>query len=393
MEVSASMRKPPQWKIVGFILYDSGIEMTLHEINEHPLMLKWYETSKARFPRQQTQRRLDMRVDRRYSHVTSTRERNHLIFGKSLDSKFFLTDEGRSYIESSVLPEFGGKGWMESTQLPDLFDEALIVGTSVWDLILGEARKYIHEDKEFKSQRQNTPYNVIEATFDAIIVGRVNGGDNVRISRQLFVSKAKLVEEYGPIDDKEISTTTAIKTSIVELHPYLSYHDDSTVRFRRRKTSSVSEIDISLEKTESHEDFDVSSIEEARERIVKAINIRRGQGKFRRELLAAYDGKCCVTDCDTKEVIEAAHIVPYRGAKTNDVRNGLILRSDLHTLFDRCMIWIDTESWSLVIDPELRSSQYSKLHGSKINLPSDQAKWPSIDALNQHKELCDPSFD
>jgi hypothetical protein len=316
-----------------------------------------------------------------------------LIFGKSLDSKFFLTDGGRSYIESSVLSEFGGTEWVDFDQLPELADETLFLGTSVWDLILGEARKYIRENKVFKSQRQNTPYNVTEATFDAITVGRVNGGDNVSISRKQFVSKAQLVEEYGPIDDKEISTTTAIKTSIVELHPYLSYHDDFSVRFRRRKTSSVSEIDTSLEKTESREDFDVSSLEEARERIVRAINIRRGQGKFRRELLTAYSGKCCITGCDTNEVIEAAHIIPYRGAKTNDVRNGLLLRSDLHTLFDRCMIWIDTESWSLIIDPELKSSQYSNLEGVKINLPEDQAKWPSIDALNQHKELCDPSFD
>lgn len=387
------MRKPPQWKLVGFILYDSGIEMTLQEINEHPLMEKWYETSKARFPRQQTQRRLDMRVDRRFSHVTSTRERNHLIFGKSEDSKFFLTDDGRSYIEASVLPEFEDTEWMESNQLPDLFDEFLIIGMSVWDLILGNAKKHAREGKVFTSQRQGTPYNVIAVHPEEITVGRINGGDNVRISRSLFVSKAKLVEEYGPLDDKEISTTTAIKTSIVELHPYLSYHDDLRVRFRRRKTSSVSEIDTSLEKTENREEFDVSSIEEARERIVKAINIRRGQGKFRRELLEAYDGKCCITNCDTQQVIEAAHIIPYQGAKTNDVRNGLILRSDLHTLFDRCMIWIDTESWSLVIDPELSSSHYSQLDGSKINLPNDQARWPSIDALNQHRELCDPSFD
>ena len=125
------MRKPPQWKLAGIILYESKVVMTLHEINEHPLMLKWYESSKARFPRQQTQRRLDMRVDRKFSHVTSTRDGNHLIFGKSLESKYFLTDEGRSYIESSVLPEFGGTEWVDFDQLPELVDETIVVGTSV----------------------------------------------------------------------------------------------------------------------------------------------------------------------------------------------------------------------------------------------------------------------
>ncbi len=60
-----------------------------------------------------------------------------------------------------------------------------------------------------------------------------------------------------------------------------------------------------------------------------AIMRRQGQGRFRQQLLDAYDGRCCMTACDVEPVLEAAHISPYRGEHTNRVWNGLLLRADL----------------------------------------------------------------
>ena len=105
------MPKPPQWKIAGLILFESQRRMALTEINSHNLMKKWYSTSSAKTPRQQTQRRLDMRVDLRYTHVTSKRDKKHLIFGKTEDSRFFLTNEGLDFIRNIVLPEVDNTDW------------------------------------------------------------------------------------------------------------------------------------------------------------------------------------------------------------------------------------------------------------------------------------------
>ena len=49
-----------------------------------------------------------------------------------------------------------------------------------------------------------------------------------------------------------------------------------------------------------------------------------------------------MTECDVRETLEACHIYPYMGPKTNHIQNGIILRSDLHTLYDRGLIGIDT---------------------------------------------------
>src|SRR2546425_2776567 len=51
----------------------------------------------------------------------------------------------------------------------------------------------------------------------------------------------------------------------------------------------------------------------------------RGQPEFRRKLLAAYGGRCAVSGCDAAEVLEAAHVVPYRGPGTNQVWSGFEL--------------------------------------------------------------------
>ncbi len=48
----------------------------------------------------------------------------------------------------------------------------------------------------------------------------------------------------------------------------------------------------------------------------------------------AYGGRCAVTNCDIEDVLEAAHISPYNGPSTDQVYNGLLLRTDIHTLFD-----------------------------------------------------------
>jgi predicted restriction endonuclease len=77
--------------------------------------------------------------------------------------------------------------------------------------------------------------------------------------------------------------------------------------------------------------------------------------KFRARLLAAYDNKCCMTGTAATDVLEAAHIQPYSDLGTNSVTNGLLLRSDLHVLFDLFMISVDPESRLIYCSERIRS--------------------------------------
>lgn len=137
--------------------------------------------------------------------------------------------------------------------------------------------------------------------------------------------------------------------------------------------------------TDVAEAFDPTSAEDVAERIDRSIKLRRGQPEFRQSLLAAYGGRCAITGCDADAVLEAAHIVAYSGARTNHVQNGLLLRADIHTLFDRHLIAVDTTAWTVVLHPSLMKGSYRSLAGNRLALPKDKAASPSVAALGEHR--------
>jgi hypothetical protein len=130
--------------------------------------------------------------------------------------------------------------------------------------------------------------------------------------------------------------------------------------------------------------FDPSSIEDARERVAASIVRRRGQQAFREALLQRYHGRCVVTGCDVVAVLEAAHIVPYQGAGTNHPENGLLLRADIHTLFDLGLLTI-SENLRVLVHPSLLATTHGDLDGRALLLPPDSAASPSASALAQHR--------
>jgi hypothetical protein len=127
--------------------------------------------------------------------------------------------------------------------------------------------------------------------------------------------------------------------------------------------------------------FDPSDLEDARNRILAAIVVRQGRGVFREKLLVAYKRRCAVTACDVVEALEAAHVVPYLGPSTDHVGNGLLLRADIHTLFDLSLLAVDPKDYRLLVSKSLKRSCYELLAGQVIQLPEDEADYPSRKAL------------
>ncbi|RAO63877.1 HNH endonuclease [Micromonospora saelicesensis] len=130
-------------------------------------------------------------------------------------------------------------------------------------------------------------------------------------------------------------------------------------------------------------DSEPSPEEGGRLRALRTIVLRQGQHVFRQGLLGAYGGQCAVTGERAVEVLEAAHIDGYRGAHSNQLTNGLLLRADLHTLFDLHLIGVDPEG-RLVVSERLAGSSYAKLHGKRLSLPSRAQHQPSKRRLAAH---------
>jgi hypothetical protein len=111
------------------------------------------------------------------------------------------------------------------------------------------------------------------------------------------------------------------------------------------------------------------------------IAVRERQDVFRSELVAAYGGRCAITGTRGIVVLEAAHIRPYSGPLSSTVDNGLLLRSDIHRLFDRHLIAIDPETGRVGVSKLLRPSDYYGLRSGKLRMPKLKEHRPNLDAL------------
>lgn len=124
--------------------------------------------------------------------------------------------------------------------------------------------------------------------------------------------------------------------------------------------------------------------EDSRKKTLQSIVQRQGQAKFRKKLLEAYNSQCAITDCNVEMALEAAHIFPYKGEKTNDVSNGLLLRADIHTLFDLYLISINPETLKVELNKQLCNSSYQYLANKKIKIPPNNSDKPNIYVLKSH---------
>jgi len=118
---------------------------------------------------------------------------------------------------------------------------------------------------------------------------------------------------------------------------------------------------------------------------------RLGQGAFRVLVTDAYQRRCAITCEKTLPVLEAAHIQPYADEGPHSVANGLLLRSDLHTLFDRGYITV-TDELRVEVSSRIREEftngrEYYRHHGQQLAVvPGLQSERPSLSFLRWHNE-------
>jgi hypothetical protein len=91
-------------------------------------------------------------------------------------------------------------------------------------------------------------------------------------------------------------------------------------------------------------------------------------------VLQAYEQHCAISDFDIPDGLKAAHIIPYTivgGEDKNFYTNGILLRADLHKLFDLGRITIDPDSRIIYLDDELRqSAHHQHWHGMMLRVPA-----------------------
>jgi putative restriction endonuclease len=118
---------------------------------------------------------------------------------------------------------------------------------------------------------------------------------------------------------------------------------------------------------------------------------RLGQGTFRVLVTEAYQRRCAITGEHTLPVLEAAHIKPFSKHGPNSTRNGLLLRSDFHKLFDLGFVTV-TPELRIEVSPRIREEwfngkAYYRLHGEALAaVPNHPSERPGDEYLRWHNE-------
>jgi putative restriction endonuclease len=138
--------------------------------------------------------------------------------------------------------------------------------------------------------------------------------------------------------------------------------------------------------------LDTQSTGESQPRYGDPVTVfpRLGQGSFRLIVTDSYDRRCAFTNSSVLHVLEAAHIRPYSSGGTHAPSNGILLRQDLHTLFDRGYMTVTTrhqiEISSRIKGEFHNGKEYYRLHGETMRLPMYEERQPSAEFLRWHND-------
>lgn len=120
------------------------------------------------------------------------------------------------------------------------------------------------------------------------------------------------------------------------------------------------------------------------------IRPRLGQGAFRMVVTDLYARRCAITKERTLPALEAAHIRPYAEGGEHSATNGILMRRDIHSLFDQGYVTV-TPQHRFEVSRRIREEfengrHYYELHGAEVAVPASAPARPDLEALRWHNE-------
>lgn len=200
---------------------------------------------------------------------------------------------------------------------------------------------------------------------------------NVCYARALPVSVILTEGDRRSREELGTSSSHVLYRSLDPIKWYVHSYDNSTGT--ARMVRGILPPGVAAETTGVENFEDTGPPDDVQQR---AIKIRRGQAKFRERLLSAYSRTCAITGCSIVELLEAAHIQPHAEEPNYNVTNGLLLRADIHTLFDLNLLTVDSRL-RIRLAPSLLKSEYKEFEGKPLKEPATVSEMPSSFALDK----------
>lgn len=223
-----------------------------------------------------------------------------------------------------------------------------------WNIFLRNARSYHETGQEFPSPDLGNPYHIAAINNDVVRIERdIDTYDTV--GRQRFVTAINKLNDAGGSLPKTAMITGPVicEATIVELLPgILEWIGER---------GGMRVIDLSVFPREPKEEPVLPqdlTIEDFRRQVARQVTIRLQQGRLRNELLYLYEERCAISDFQVLPVLQACHLIPFVIEGSQDSRNAILLKSDLHDLFDAHLLGIHPEYLTIRIAPSILETPY-----------------------------------
>lgn len=117
---------------------------------------------------------------------------------------------------------------------------------------------------------------------------------------------------------------------------------------------------------------------------------RLGQGAFRIAVTDGYERRCAVSGERTLPILDAAHIQSYEAGGEHSVSNGLLLKTDIHRLFDLGYVTV-TDALRFAVSDRLKADfengrHYYAMQGRELAVPKAGFAPPSAASLRWHHD-------
>jgi len=227
-----------------------------------------------------------------------------------------------------------------------------------WQILHTQAKKAQQAEIEWTSFIEKRRYRFMAVEDDRIIIQRISGGNDAIISKKSANTAIERLRIAGRLPKTQLFPSVVGETTLIFLYPAIHWD----YKNREIYWKDADNLEKALAFVEDAEDDQL-------EKILVAINKRRNQSKFRKALLALYGHKCAISGTNIEQLLEAAHISIHAKSGINSSNNGILLRKDLHRLFDCNLLRIHPKTLTVHIDKTITDPQYTQLKNRVISLP------------------------
>lgn len=238
---------------------------------------------------------------------------------------------------------------------------------SSWQAFWQAALASVENGEIYTSRIKPKDYQIeIDLQSEIVYVKRLSGGETASISKNKFLTCIDNLNKLsGPIVPRAgIYKNVAIETTIVELLPTLAWHN------QKGDIEILSEDGQSPLNTNPTGDAEPqSNVPDVPKWATRNVRLRRGQFKLRQKLFIYHKSRCAITECSIQPLLDACHIYPFADSNNCEAKNGILLRSDIHDLFDAHLLTIGIESRTIYIHSSVIDTTYRAYHGQQIVCP------------------------